>query len=302
MRIAIVGAGALGGFYGAMLARRGYDVHFLFHHDYETVKRQGFTVKSVNGDFHLDKVHCYNDPRHMGVVDLVFIGLKTTSNDLYPQLLPPLVGNSTLVMSAQNGLGNEERLAEIFGPERIAGGLAFLCCQRTGPGAIHHLDYGYINVGNYQRSPDDALNTFAGMMNDAGVRCAAVADLILARWKKLIWNVPFSGLAALLDQTVDHIMADETLRERAWRLMKEIQIAAAAYQLMIPEEFLDQMMADTQKMKPYSPSMLLDRRNHRPMEVESIIGEPLRRGQKFNVDMPETKSLYEGLSALDRRR
>jgi 2-dehydropantoate 2-reductase len=300
MRIAIVGAGALGGYYGAMLARRGYDVHFLFHSDYEAVKRQGLTVHSINGDFHLDRVNGYADSRQIGAVDLVFVGLKTTRNDLYHELLTPLVGLATVVLTAQNGLGNEERLAELFGPGRVAGGLAFLCSQHAGPGVIRHLDYGYMRVGNFQRPPDRTLNEFAEMMNLSGVQCAVVEDLALARWKKLIWNVPFNGLSALLDRTVDKIMADEPVRQRAWRLMKEVQAAADAFGLIIGDDFLEKMMADTLKMHPYATSMQLDRQNRRPMEIESILGEPLRRGRNRRVPMPETESLYQGLLDLDR--
>jgi len=300
MRIAIVGAGAMGGFYGAKLALAGYDVHFLMRRDYNTVKHKGLVLESRGVDFHLPEVNCYQDVKEIGDVDLVFIGLKTTSNNCYEELVGPLMGSKTLALTAQNGLGNEERLAELFGAERIAGGLSFLCANRLEPGVICHLDYGQIHIGNYLRGPDEKLNNFAAMLVDSGIDCKVVDDLATARWKKLIWNVPFSGLSALLDKTVDKIVTDNKLRGLAKQLMREIQTAAAAWQLNIDDDFLYLMMSNTDKMTPYYTSMHLDRRNHQPMEIESIIGEPLRRGRGKNVDMPETEKLYEGLTALDR--
>jgi 2-dehydropantoate 2-reductase len=126
-----------------------------------------------------------------------------------------------------------------------------------------------------------------------------VDDLALARWKKLIWNVPFNGLSALLDRTVDKIMNDPRLHERSWRIMKEVQQAAGANGVTIADGFLEYMMGLTVKMEPYYTSMHLDRRNSRPMEVEAVIGEPLRRGQKHGLDLPQMKNLYTGLKEID---
>lgn len=299
MRIGIVGAGALGGLYGALLARQGYEVHFLMRRDYEIVRQKGLSVHSYKGDFHLANVNCYRSPAEIGPVDLVFIGLKTTANHCYEELISPLVKEDTLVLSAQNGLGNEEQLAELFGAQRVAGGLAFLCCNRQEPGVIRFLDYGYIHIGNYQRPPDDRLNRFARMMRASDVECTVVDDLALSRWKKLVWNVPFNCMTALLNISVDKIMGDRNLRQRSLRLMKEVQGAARAHGLIIIDEFLDQMMENSDKMKPYFTSMHLDRLAQRPMEIESILGEPLRRGLAKGLALPEMQQLYDALSELD---
>ncbi len=300
MRIAVVGAGAMGGLYGAFLARVGGDIHFLMRRDYEAVKSSGLTVKSCLGDFHLDHVNCYRHPEEIGTVDLVFVGLKTTANQYYQQLISPLMGPNTKVLSAQNGLGNEEQLAELFGPRCVAGGLAFLCSNRLSPGVINHLDYGFLKIGNFQRLPDDTLRTFTGMIQEAGVECTTIDDLTLARWQKLIWNVPFNGLSTLLDLTVDKIMQDPQLHEQAWRLMKEVQTAAQSDKLNIDDEFLEHMMDLTTKMKPYFTSMHLDRQHGNPMEIESIIGEPLRRGQRHKLHLPEMQTLYTDLIKIDQ--
>lgn len=295
MRIAIVGTGALGGFYGAMLARGGYDVHFLARRDYEKIRDNGLVVRSVQGDFHLEQVNCYRRPDEIGPVDLAFIAFKATDNQVYESLLSPLMGPRSLALTAQNGLGNEEQLAEIFGAERVAGGLAFLCANRHEDGTIEHLDYGHMHIGNYQRPPDVKLLEFGKMLESSGVRCEVVENLALSRWKKLIWNVPFNGLSTLTDQTVDKIVSDPTLRSRALALMKELQIIASVYGLNIDDAFLNLMMEYTDKMKPYYTSMHLDARAGKELEIEAIFGEPLCYAQKKNIPVPQLESLYTGL-------
>ena len=296
IRIAIVGAGAMGGFYGVKLAHAGYDVHFLMRRDYETVRREGLALQSCDGDFHLNKINCYRDVKDIGTVDLVFIGLKTTANHLYPELLGPIMGPQTLALTAQNGLGNVEILAQLFGPERVAGGLAFLCSNRREKGLIEHLDYGLIHIGNYHRPPDDKLHNFGQMLRNSAVDCLEVDNLELAQWKKLIWNVPFNGLSAALDKRVDEIITDPRLKAQAEKLMQEVQAAARVYGLMIEDKFLTKMITDTEKMAPYYTSMHLDKQAGRETEFEAIIGEPLRRGRLKGLKLPAMSKLYHKLS------
>ncbi|MGB7769431.1 MAG: 2-dehydropantoate 2-reductase N-terminal domain-containing protein [Verrucomicrobiia bacterium] len=126
MKIAVVGCGALGSFYGAKLCRLGQDVYFLLRSDYDAVRQNGVAIRSIDGDFHLQP-KCARTPDEIGACDLVLIGLKTTADDQFPKLLPPLVGRRTAVVTLQNGLGNEEQLARLFPAEQIMGGLCFVC-------------------------------------------------------------------------------------------------------------------------------------------------------------------------------
>src|SRR5215217_5453592 len=119
--IAIVGAGAVGAYYGGRLTQHGHDVHFLLRGDYSAVKQNGWMVRSCEGDFALppQSVHAYDDPAKMPKADLVIVTLKTTANDQFDPLIRPLLKGDTTILTLQNGLGNEERLAQLFGPERI---------------------------------------------------------------------------------------------------------------------------------------------------------------------------------------
>jgi 2-dehydropantoate 2-reductase len=299
MRIAIVGAGALGCYYGSLLVRGGYDVHFLMRRDYETVRQKGLTVKSCNGDFSLYPLQCYRRPEDMGQADLVFIGLKTTANDQYAELILPLLGAHTRILTAQNGLGNEEQLAGLFGAERISGGLAFLNANRQEPGVLLHLGHGQIKIGNFNRPPDQPLVMLGEMLKRSGVDCFVTDNLALARWQKLVWNVPFNGLSALHDLTVDVLVREPEFRRLVRALMGEVQAAAASYGLVIEDAFLEQMIASHDSVHtPYYTSMHLDRLNRRRMEIDAILGEPLRRGRQNGVAMPYTEKLYRDLKTL----
>ncbi len=298
MKIAIVGSGALGCYYGGTLAKNGADVHFLMRSDYHTVKDNGLTVKSHKGDFHLPKVNCYNTPEAIGIVDIVFIGLKTIANQFYRQLLIPLVGPDTRIVTAQNGLGNENLLADIFTPNQIAGALAFLCANRSEPGIINHIDYGHIHMGNFNRSPDETIQKFGQMFNEAGIECKVVEDLNQARWKKLMWNIPFNGLSALLDMTVDQLLADAQIYARIVALMKETQAAAAANGAVLEDIIIEQMIEYSCNMEPYYTSMHLDRRQGQPMEIASILQAPLEAGQSKGIDMPELARLCQQIKQI----
>ncbi|HEX2972818.1 MAG TPA: 2-dehydropantoate 2-reductase, partial [Tepidisphaeraceae bacterium] len=222
--IGIVGAGAIGSYYGGRLAEHGQDVHFLLRSDYEAVRRNGLTVHSCNGDFTLEpgRIHVHNDPRHMPKADVVIITLKTTANDQYEQLVGPLVKDDTLVLTLQNGLGNEERLAELFGKARVLGGLAFVCVNRMAPGVIHHLDYGLIRVGEFVEGRTGNAERISQLFNQNGLECNVLQSLWYGRWEKLVWNVPFNGLGAVLDMATDRLLSDRSGGELVRRIMEEV--------------------------------------------------------------------------------
>ncbi len=304
-RYAIIGTGALGGFYGGRLARAGCDVHFLLHSDYEHVREHGLRVDSVDGDFVLPSVHACGRAEDMPRCDVVAVTLKTTANHLLGELLPPVIADDGVVLVLQNGLGIEERVAEIVGADRVMGGLCFLCASKVGPGHIRHLDYGYITLAEYDsqarpRGITERMRAIGGDFKSAGIRIQYAEDLVLARWKKLIWNVPFNGLSVVLNTTTDRIMANEHSRALAEGLMREVAAAArAAAERKIEESFIRSQLDDTARMAPYSPSMLLDCRAGRPMEIEAIFGAALGAAATAKCPVPRIETLYRLLKFMD---
>jgi 2-dehydropantoate 2-reductase len=300
--VAIVGAGAVGGYYGARLAQHGHDVHFLLHSEYETVRTRGWRIKSCVGDFDLPHVHAYNDPARMPRADLVIVALKTTSESLYEPLVAPLLKDNTAIFSLQNGLGPDEKFAALFGANRVLGGLAFVCLNRGEPGVIHHLDHGMIRFGEFTGGPSARADSLARMMRNSQITCEILENLHAGRWEKLIWNVPFNGMGAALDLTTDRLIASPEGRALLGALMREVIAAAAAHGITFQksaDEIVEGQIRATGTMGAYRSSMQIDRQEGRPLEVEAILGEPLRRARARGLPMPELGRLYELVRLAD---
>ena len=321
MKIAVVGCGAVGSYYGAMLSRAGHDVHFLLRSDYEAVRHGGVQIQSPAGDFQAWP-HCATAPPEIGISDVVLIALKTTANSQFAELLPPLVGAGTMVVTLQNGLGNEAQLARIFPAEQILGGLCFVCLNRTAPGVIQHLAHGLIVLGAMAGPPGRRTHELATAFGAAGVACRATEDLARTHWEKLVWNIPFNGLgvasaagqdalrnpAARLELplrpclTTEKLLADAGWEALVRELMDEVIAAANAQGLAVAASQRDVQIERTRSMGAYQASTLLDFELGRPLEMESLFLEPLRQARQFGVAAPRLAALCAVLQQLDARR
>lgn len=295
-RIGILGAGALGAFYGARLFRAGHDVHFLMRRDWDHVRAHGLFVKSFEGDFHI-KPPVHRDPESLGVCDLLVIGIKSTDNGALPELLRPTAGPETVVMTLQNGLGNEEAIEAALGGgeagRRVLGGIAFLCSNRTGPGVIHHMDHGWVRMAEYRGAAQARTHRIAEMFRSAGIRCEVYDSLLKARWEKLVWNIPFNGLGVAARAHTAAVLGDDALLEFVRGLMGEVvEVAAAADGVRIDPSLPERMVDNTRTMGEYRSSMQIDFEEGRPLEVEAILGEPLRRARAAGVGAPRLQALY----------
>lgn len=297
-KYAIIGTGALGGYYGARLQRAGCEVHFLLHSDYDHVRQHGLVVDSKEGDFVLPQVHAYRQARELPPCDVILVCLKATQNHLLPAMLPP---TGTVVLM-QNGLGAEEELARHISRDRLMAGLAFLCSNKIGPGHIRHLDYGYVRFADFTGGVTERMKQIAADFERAGIPVTLAEDLLSARWHKLVWNIPYNGLSVVLNANTDELMGDPATRALVEALMHEVVAGAAACGRRIEDSFVEKMLADTAKMKPYRTSMKIDFDAGRPMEVEAIYGNPLRMAQAAGAMMPRLETLYRQLKFLDDRR
>jgi 2-dehydropantoate 2-reductase len=299
---AIIGTGALGGFYGARLQRAGCDLHFLLHSDYEHVRRHGLVCESKDGNFTLPKVKTYADVREMPKCDVVCVCLKTTQNHLLPQLLPPIVKDDGVVLVMQNGLGIEEQIAGIVGAERVMGGLCFLCSNKVGPGHIHHLDYGLVALGEFAtRGISERMRAIADDLRRAGIPIELAEDLAVVRWHKLVWNIPYNGLSVVLDATTAELMTNPHTRQLVEAIMREVVTDARACGAAVTDDIVQKMLSNTEKMSPYRTSMKIDHDERRPMEIEAIFGNPLRAAQQAGARSPLLEELYHQLKFLDAR-
>lgn len=340
MKYAVVGTGAIGGYYGAKLAHAGMDVHFLIHRDFNYVASHGLKVNSPDGSFLLAPINAYRDTKEMPRCDVVLVCLKSVNNYLLPTLLPPILKANTLIILMQNGLGVEEDVCRMFpatdessnhrrpieprakseaylepvqsskreeifgGPINIslAAGLAFICSAKTDPGVVNHQCYGSLNIGNYS-CPDPSL--IARVVSDfrrAGIDTHEV-EYHEARWKKAVWNMPFNGMTVALNTRTDLLLKNPATRALIRAQMIEVIRSAQANGVNnIDDSFADKMIAMTDSMTPYSPSMKLDYDHHRPMEIHYIYSRPLEMARRAHCPMPKLEMLEAELLFLQQRR
>lgn len=303
---AVVGAGAVGGLYGARLAASGHEVHFLVRSSVEVLRRDGLRVRSVDGDIVLPSISVTDDPDAVPPVDVVLVAVKTTANDALGPILPRLVGPSTTVVMLQNGLGVEAMAAAHVPGATLLGGLCFVCSVLESPGVVDHVDYGAVTLAEHRADGaaaglTPAVEAVAADLAGAGIEVHPQADLVLARWKKLVWNIPYNGLSVVLGAGTDELMADPEARRLVHTLMVEVQRGAASQQREIPDGFLDQMLADTEAMTPYRTSMALDFEGRRPLELAAIYRAPIAQAEAAGTRLEVTTALTQQLALLDRR-
>jgi len=290
---AVIGTGALGGYYGGMLARAGKDVRFQVRTGYETVKKEGLFVESCDGDFRLPRIACCQKTSEMEPVDVVLVCLKTTANDLLPEMLKPLLKKDTLVVLVQNGLLFEEELSAALPGTAVAGASAFICSFKVAPGHIRHCDFGHISMALLKNTPaaGGILETVCADLSASGVRAEREPDLAALRWRKLVWNIPYNGMTVVLETSTDKIMRDPATRSLAKDLMLETLLGASACGVSIGEDFVEKMLAYTDTMVPYAPSMKLDYDAKRPMEIKGIYSNPLKAALEKGTDLPKIRTL-----------
>ncbi len=298
MKIAIVGTGAIGGWYAALLAEAGHEVHCLARSDFEVIRANGLTIKNKGTERVVRIASATPDAGTIGPCDLVVVTIKSTSNHALPALVSPLLGPNTIVLTLQNGMGNVEALAGLLPAERIVAGLCFVCINRIAPALIDTTLAGYVRMAAATGSINAAVETCVATFAGAGVDCQSETSLESVLWKKLCWNIPFNGLSISGGSiTTDLILANPSLNDRAYLLMKEVQAAAIARSHGFDDSHIRRQFVVTVGMGPYRPSSLIDFVEGRDVEVEGIWGEPLRRGLAVGVKMPETEKLVAEIKA-----
>lgn len=301
----VIGAGAVGLLYGTRLAVAGHPVEWVLPDTADVVRARGIRVRSEGGELRIgpDDVAAVSDPGDARASDTVIVALKTTANGELEHLVAPAVASGATVAMFQNGLGVEEAArSAVPHAGSVLGAMCFVCAHRTAPGEADHLDYGAVTVG--ELGPSGASAAAADLVADleaAGVEASAVADLAVARWRKLGWNIPFNGLSVVLDASTEELLADPDTRSLVADLMDEVVAAATACGAPVEPGLRDHLLAITDVMTPYAPSMKLDHDAGRPLELAAIYDAPLRAAAAARAPMPGVAVLARQLHLLDRR-
>jgi 2-dehydropantoate 2-reductase len=290
----IVGAGAVGLLYGTRLAVAGHPVRWLVRSGADAIAAEGIEVVSEGSTLGIDPadVVVATEPGALPASDVVVVATKTTANDRLAELLDGAGVPGATIAMFQNGLGAEEVVRDRI-PEAgaVLGGLCFVCTHRQGPGRAEHLDYGAVTLAPLEPAHLDAARAVAADLGRAGVETTVLADLGVARWRKLVWNIPFNGLCTLLEASTDALLGDPATRALVADLMDEVIAGANAVGHEIPGAFRDEMLAATDAMRPYDPSMKLDLAAGRPLEIDAIYDVATRAAREAGAPMPRTAAL-----------
>ncbi|CDF83282.1 putative 2-dehydropantoate 2-reductase [Pseudomonas sp. QL9] len=309
VRIGVIGTGAIGGFYGLLLARAGFDVHFLLRSEYAAVAENGLRLNSqVHGALALESVQAYHDVADMPPCDWVLVGAKTTSNAELAPIIARAAAPGAKVLLLQNGFAVEEGMRALLPDSlHLLGGLCYICVHRSAPGVVEHQALGAVHLGYHSGPAVDSEAQLAiaeegsAMFRAAGLDSKAMPNLEQARWQKLVWNIPYNGLSVLLDSGTRDLMASPDSRALIAAIMDEVMQGAAACGHELPAGYPAAMLDATERMPDYLPSMYHDFAQHRPLELQAIYGAPLAAAAQAGAQLPRIESLLAALRFLDAR-
>ncbi len=292
--LCVLGSGAVGSFYGSKLQIFGLNAEFqsknMYLHGTKFLK-----VFSVWGNYHL-KIEVHETPLTMKKSDLIVVSTKITDYDsdfrTISDHLKMVSHDSSIILFLQNGINFEERVQEMFPNNPILGGLAFTCINRTSFEEIHHIDYGKVKIGSTLKAFDDSALKVVQIFQKAGIETEYLPSLRLGRYEKLLWNIPFNSLSVILRSKTDRLVQENSTLELAKQLMNEVYKIAKKEKIPLTKKMMQDMVQRTKQMRPYKTSMLLDFEANRELEVESILGEPLRIAKKLNVKAPYIECMY----------
>lgn len=286
MKVVIVGSGGVGGYYGSMLARAGHDTFFIARGRHlEKIRESGLHVKSCDGDFSV-RAEAGPDSSGFGEADLVVICVKSYDTFATLDLYSPSVGPNTSILSLQNGIDNELILAERFGREKILGGVAFIGSRVEAPGVILHTAFGHITIGGLEGDASPRAERMAQAFNEAGVKCRLSDDITLELWRKMVWNVGFNALCAILDTSAKNAAAFEDTGNTVHAAMTEWIDVAQASGVPLDHSLAARNIEVTLKGGEVIPSLLHDKRRGRKMEIDTFNGKVSELGKKMGVPTP----------------
>jgi len=321
VRIVIAGAGAIGGYIGARLARVGADVVLFARGPHlSAMQSRGLRVTSEDGDFEV-KPQVAGDLAAIGTADVVFLGVKAHGLTALAPQLRPLFHQDTVVVSTQNGIpwwyfqniGGDldglrlERvdpggvIASAIEPRRIVGSLAYFATDIVEPGVIHHTEGNRISFGEPDGTRSERAKAIAEALIGAGFRCPVTTRFRHEIWVKLLGNVAFNPISALTGGTLEELVRHGETNRLVRDLMVETECVAGKLGIELPIS-IDQRMAGAEKVGAHKTSMLQDYEAGRPMELEAVVGAVVELGERLGVPMPAMRAVYACAKLLDEHR
>lgn len=304
MRIAIMGAGGVGGYFGGLLAHAGYDVAFIARGEHlAAIQAHGLRVESVHGDFTVYPARASADPAEIGPVDYVILAAKTHQFDQALAAAQPLIGPATTVLPLQNGIDAAERVAAALGRRHVIGGLCQVGSYIAAPGVIKQISqFRRVVAGELDGPITPRVRAIVAALQAAGATAEATDDIQGALWAKFIFIAPFSGVGAVTRVPAGEIMACPETRRLLEDAMREVEAVARARGIALAVDIVSRTMAFCAAMAPQqTASMQRDVMEGKPSELESMIGVMVRLGAALDVPTPAFNFFYAALLPQERR-
>jgi 2-dehydropantoate 2-reductase len=298
MRIAVMAAGAVGGYFGARLAAAGHDVSFIARGAHlNAIRSQGLRVESPLGNLHIQGAQATAEPRDVGAVDIVLFAVKLWDTEVAATAARPLVGVSTRVITFQNGVDSVERLQPILGEDQVVGGTTHMASVISAPGVIAHTSaFAQMKCGHVDRRRDPALDAFVEVARAAGIDAALSDDINLDRWKKFTFLVGLSGATGTTRMPLGPILADPHTRAFFLDLMQEVITVGRAGGVALPPDFAQDRLAFADTTPPgFKASLLHDLERGSRIELDWLAGKVVELGASLNIPTPANGAVYAAL-------
>jgi 2-dehydropantoate 2-reductase len=298
MRIAVMAAGAVGGYFGARLAAAGHDVSFVARGEHlRAIRTRGLRVESPLGDLHIQGAKATSESRDVGEVDVVLFAVKLWDTEVAATAARPLVGASTRVLTLQNGVDSVERLQPILGEDRVVGGTTHMASVISAPGVIaHSSQFALMKCGHVDRRGDPVLDAFVELARAAGIDAHRSDDINLDRWKKFTFLVGLSGATGIMRLPLGPILADPDTRAFFLDLMQEVVMVGRAVGVALPGDFAQDRLAFADSTPPgFKASLLHDLERGSRLELDWLAGKVVELGGRLKIPTPANGAVYAAL-------
>lgn len=295
MRIAVMAAGAVGGYFGARLAAAGHDVNFIARGaQLEAIRKNGLKIESTLGDLHLKDAKVTDDPARIGPVDIVLFAVKLWDTENAAEQARPLVGPTTRVITFQNGVDSVERIAPILGDDKVVGGIAYIATVIAKPGVISHTSpFARLRAGRIDGKSDEMLRRFFDAAQTANIDIAESKEINVDRWKKFVFLSSLAGTTSATRQSLDKILADPDMRPLMLNLLREVIAVAHAKGVLLAANFFDEQVKFAESTQPgFKASMAHDLERGNRLELDWITGTVVKLGRELGVATPTSEVVY----------
>ncbi len=306
MKIAIMAAGAVGGYFGARLADAGHDVVFIARGKHlEAIRSHGLEVQSELGDVHVKKVTATDDPASVGPVDVILFAVKLWDTALSALACQPMLTDNTAVISLQNGVESSEIISGEIGAEHSLTGTAQVSSVIAGPGVIQHFgNFAKLVFGENDNQRSDRANAFLKACQDSGIEAVIPDDIQAALWEKFVTLATLSGVTTASRSPIGKILSDPDMAKMYRTAMTEIAAVGRARGVNLSDDTVERLMGFAATVMPpdMTASTLKDLENGNRLETPWLTGAVVRMGRELNIPTPVNETLNAVIKPFENGR